>query len=68
MAVGRKYVRERLTMAKNHIYTAQDRLAEAYAQFAEYGEYYGKYKDALTAVAELLELAKDYIDKLLDVI
>ena len=61
MSKSRKFFKERLEMSINHIDTAQDRLAEAYAKLAEWGEYYGKYKDYLTAVASMLEMAKEQL-------
>jgi len=66
MSYSRKFFRERLQMAINHIDTSQQRLAEAYALLAQWGEYYGKYKEYLTAVAQLLEMSKQQLQYLLD--
>ena len=68
MSLGRKYVRERLQLAKKSLDESQNYLAQAYSQFAQYGEYYGKYKEYLTGIAQTIEMAKEYIDKLLEVI
>jgi len=66
MATNRKFLRDRLERAINHLDEANNFLGQAYEMFAQHGEYYGKYKEYLLAIGQTIEFAKQNIEKILE--
>ena len=68
MATNRKVLKDRLQRAINHLEDANTFLGQAYEMFAEYGDYYGKYKEYLLAIGQTIEFAKENIKKIMEFI
>lgn len=68
MSTNRKFIRDRLQRAINHLEEANRFLGEAYEVFSKYGDHYGKYKEYLLGVGEMIEFAKLNIERMLDYI
>lgn len=66
MSTNRKFLRDRLQRAINHLEEANRYLGQAYEMFSNYGNHYGKYKEYLIAVGQTIEFAKQNIERLLD--
>jgi uncharacterized protein (DUF488 family) len=66
LSTNRKFLRDRLQRAINHLEEANRFLGEAYGVFSKYGDHYGKYKEYLIAVGQTIEFAKENIERLLE--
>ena len=68
MATNRKFLKDRLQRAINHLEEANNFVGQAYEMFNQYGNYYGKYKEYLLAIGQTIEFAKENIQKILEFI
>ena len=68
MSMNRKVLRDKLQRAINHLEDANNFLAEAYGMFAKYGNHYGKYKEYLIGIGQMIEFAKENLERILEYI
>ena len=66
MASIRYIIKDRLERASSNTEKAIEYLREDDVIFSKYGERYGKYLELIRSIAELLNTAKEMIDKLND--